>query len=376
MSTSVASVTKHFPSAENGFTTTTSGSVSSGAATVGLNSVAGYANGEVAVFVIDPDNEKKQTFTGTIDTSGVQVTGVIWTAGTNVTHNSGATVVDYATATHVSMISKGLLVEHDQDGTHGAITTSSISNAGALTQTGASTLVGALTINSYDGWITSTDTWVYASASSFTIAGVDRTAQFPKGTKIKLTQTSAKYFYVTSSSFSTNTTVNVFAGTDYTLANAAITAPNYSYMDSPQAFPKEFVFNPGFTNWTIGTGGSAVTTALFAMDGNGWVDGRITSILGSSGASVGSGVSFNLPVTAITNMLGAGTFFPIGQVQIEDTGNASYFGTVRMNATTTAQVLVDAAGATYRQPTALSSTVPFNFAAGDGLDVLFRYKAA
>lgn len=118
MSTSVASVTKHFPSAENGFTTTTSGSISSGAATVGLNSVAGYANGEVAVFIIDPDNSKKQAFTGTIDTSGVQVTGVVWTAGTNVAHDAGATVVDYASATHISMISKGILVEHNQDGTH------------------------------------------------------------------------------------------------------------------------------------------------------------------------------------------------------------------------------------------------------------------
>lgn len=127
MSTSVSSVSKHFPSAENGFTTTTSGSVSSAAVTVGLNSVAGYANGEVAVFVIDPGNSKKQTFTGTVDTSGSQVTGVVWTAGTNVAHDAGATVVDYASATHISMISKGILVQHKQDGTHAdTITTDTI----------------------------------------------------------------------------------------------------------------------------------------------------------------------------------------------------------------------------------------------------------
>jgi hypothetical protein len=119
MATSVTSVVKHFPSAENGFTTTTSGSVASGAATVGLNSVAGYSNGEVAVFVIDPtDAAKKQAFTGTIDTAGVQVTGVVWTAGTNQTHDLGATVVDYATATHISMVTKGLLVNHGQAGNH------------------------------------------------------------------------------------------------------------------------------------------------------------------------------------------------------------------------------------------------------------------
>ena len=118
MSTSVASLTSNFfPSAENGFTTTTSGSVSSGAVTVGLNSVAGYTNGEVVVFVIDPtDASKKQTFTGVIDTAGSQVTSVVWTAGTNQTHALGATVVDYATATHISMMTKGITQSLNQDG--------------------------------------------------------------------------------------------------------------------------------------------------------------------------------------------------------------------------------------------------------------------
>lgn len=101
--------------------------MSSGATTVGLNSVAGYANGEIAVFVIDPSNASKQTFTGVIDTSGVQVTSVVWTAGSNTTHASGATVVDYATATHISMMTKGILVQHKQDGTHAnTITTDTI----------------------------------------------------------------------------------------------------------------------------------------------------------------------------------------------------------------------------------------------------------
>lgn len=121
MATSVSSVTSHFPDAENGFTTTTAGSVSSGAATVTLNSVSGYTNGEPVVLVIDPtDAAKKQTFTGIVDTAGVQVTSVVWTAGTNQTHALGATVVDYATATHIAMISKGIKVEHNQDGTHKA----------------------------------------------------------------------------------------------------------------------------------------------------------------------------------------------------------------------------------------------------------------
>jgi hypothetical protein len=123
MSTNVSSVVSHFPDAENGFTTTTAGSVASGATTVALNSVAGYTNGEPAVFVIEPTSASaKQTFTGIVDTAGVQITDVVWTAGTNQTHALGVTVVDYATATHIAMISKGVKVEHAQEGTHTNIT--------------------------------------------------------------------------------------------------------------------------------------------------------------------------------------------------------------------------------------------------------------
>lgn len=151
MSTSVASVASHFPDAENGFTTTTSGSVSSGAATVGLNSVAGYTNGEPVVFVIDPANAKKQTFTGIMDTGGSQVTSVVWTAGSNVAHDAGATVVDYATATHIAMISKGIKVQHKQDGTHAnTITTNTINEntaANGVTIDGLSIKDSALNTN-------------------------------------------------------------------------------------------------------------------------------------------------------------------------------------------------------------------------------------
>lgn len=127
IATSVASVTSHFPEAENGFTSSLASTIASGAATVPLNSVAGYTNGEPVVFVVDPSEAaKKQTFTGIIDTAGVQVTSVVWTAGTNQSHSGGATVVDYATATHISMISKGIKVEHNQNGTHSNVTATSV----------------------------------------------------------------------------------------------------------------------------------------------------------------------------------------------------------------------------------------------------------
>ena len=149
MATSVASVVSHFPEAENGFTTTTAGSVSSGAATVTLNSVAGYTNGQPVVLVIDPtDATKKQTFTGIVDTAGVQITNVVWTAGTNQTHALGATVVDYATATHISMISKGILVDDSQAGAHEIATNYDPSNPTLETQkwAGLASAVNEITV--------------------------------------------------------------------------------------------------------------------------------------------------------------------------------------------------------------------------------------
>lgn len=148
MSTSVASVVSFFPDAENGFQTTLASTISSGAATVPLNSVAGYTNGLPAVFVVDPsDPLKKQTFTGIIDTAGVQVTSVVWTAGTNQSHTAGSTVGDFATATHIAMMSKGITQQHSQAGAHTAVTATSVaatgdisSSAGKITTTAVSKL--------------------------------------------------------------------------------------------------------------------------------------------------------------------------------------------------------------------------------------------
>lgn len=115
----ISSIVNYFPSAVEGFTTTLNGTIASGAATVVLNSIAGYTNGDTVVLIIDPtDNVKKQAFTGIVDTSGVRITSVVWTEGTNQTHTTGATIVDYWTATHMAMVTKGILVDHSQAGAH------------------------------------------------------------------------------------------------------------------------------------------------------------------------------------------------------------------------------------------------------------------
>ena len=253
MSTSVSSVTNHFPSAENGFTTTTAGSVSSGAATVTLNSVAGYSNGEVVALVIDPtDASKKQTFTGIVDTAGVQITSVVWTAGTNQTHALGATVVDYATATHISMMTKGIVVEHNQDGTHDEaiiqsrsadtspasddlVLTSDTSAANALKKVTLANLFKnppvTVSTDSATGWTSSAlaapDTITYNGNRSYDVVfnGVDYTSLVSNGMRLKLTRTvtaptqctdlesgSSQYFSVTNAAgLATGTTWTIKA---------------------------------------------------------------------------------------------------------------------------------------------------------------------
>lgn len=113
--------TNFFATPKEGFTTTSASSVASGAVTVPLNSVTGYINGAIGTFVVEPTSATaKQAFTGVIDTGGIQVTSVVWTEGTNQTHNAGSTVVDYTTATHFAAAVKGILIEHAQAGTHTA----------------------------------------------------------------------------------------------------------------------------------------------------------------------------------------------------------------------------------------------------------------
>lgn len=92
------------------------------------------------------------------------------------------------------------------------------------------------------GWITGSGTWAYSSADSPTFIisiNADVTALIGVGDRIKLTQTTAKYFIVTAvGAYSGgNTLVTVYGGTDYTLANAAITSPFYSHSKSPFGFP-------------------------------------------------------------------------------------------------------------------------------------------
>lgn len=142
-----------------------------------------------------------------------------------------------------------------------------------------------------DGWTPIGVNPVYVSATSIKFTGIDLTSVFPVGTKLKLTQTTIKYFYVTAVAFSTDTTLTVTGGSDYTIANAAITEFYYSH-GLAFGFPEWFDWTP--TSYS-GFSTNPSQTMKFSLNGR---TVSLTLYLVSSGTSNGTGFEISLPIQA------------------------------------------------------------------------------
>ena len=273
--------------------------------TITVNSTTNWPTDTGLVFAIRQVDGDGEFISGTYTewrgiVSGSTLTGMVLVYGTDQVYPAGSTTQVYipVSASRDNRMVDGLLVSHDNDGTlkAGAVDNSAVLADGVVT---ASKLASGAVIGS-DGYYVAGDTWVYVSASSFKITGVDRRDLFPVGTKIKLTQTTDKYFYVTSTSFSTDTTVNITAGTDYTLANATITNPKYSYAATPQGFPHIFSYDGGASgSIKFNKGSTGLEAYTFSMDGKrvkvkGYILPNGTGIDFGAG---GAGITIPLPVT-------------------------------------------------------------------------------
>lgn len=103
------------------------------------------------------------------------------------------------------------------------------------------------------GWVSAGETWTYASADdptyTFTISG-DLTTKYSAGMRVRVSQTTGgtKYFIITKVAYSApDTTITIYGGTDYDLANEAINSPNYAVVKAPYGMP----LDP--TKWTVET---------------------------------------------------------------------------------------------------------------------------
>lgn len=86
------------------------------------------------------------------------------------------------------------------------------------------------------GWKSANETWTYSSADSPTFVvtvPTDATGKYSPGMRVRLWQGSWKYFIVTAVSA---TTLTLYGGTDYTLANSGIRNPMFSSRKVPVGF--------------------------------------------------------------------------------------------------------------------------------------------
>lgn len=215
-------------------------------------------------------------------------------------------------------------------------------------------------IPTLDGWIPTSDSWSYLSANTVTVPS-GAASLYGVGDRVKFTQTTVKYFAITAVA---DTTLTFAVNTDYTVANAAISAISYSHEASPVGYPHYFAYT---ITWSTGGTQPAV--------GNGTLTGRL-KIIGREATMVmelimGSTTTFgtdtwrfSLPVTAANKVVDYQ-----GSAYALDSGTAFWIGTALTTpAGTYAQIAPNNSGAYY------NATAPFTWAVNDECKFTLKYE--
>lgn len=112
--------------------------------------------------------------------------------------------------------------------------------------------VSKVTASNAAGWIEESEvvTWTYVSADapSFVISiNTDATGYLMRGMRVRLTQTTVKYAIITAvGSYAAGATqITLYGGTDYAVADAAISEPAFSSYKAP------FGFSVNPEKWTV-----------------------------------------------------------------------------------------------------------------------------
>ena len=185
--------------------------------------------------------------------------------GTAQAHDAGAVVEVLLTSNMWNDMVDWGVVEHSQLGVHttAAVTTLKASGVEINTGTEDGKIVTTKAIADSDipsGLTPARETWAYASATTITIPA-GGLLKYAVGDKIKLTQTTVKYFYVVTVA---DELLTVTGGSDYTVANAAITNNYYSHTENPVGFPTYFNYTPAVTSGS-GTLTTVSATGQFVL---------------------------------------------------------------------------------------------------------------
>lgn len=134
--------------------------------------------------------------------SSTSITGVTVRLGSDRDYAAGTTTRVYipVAGSQNDRMVDGLLVEHDQDGTHGAITAASVASAGAVTATSVTATTGTFTNLTVTGTSVTAgwsalgdvpDTVTYNGNRSYSLVfnGVDHTSTLSNGMRLQTTRT-------------------------------------------------------------------------------------------------------------------------------------------------------------------------------------------
>ena len=242
----MSAISANLTTPPDNFSTTLSSGINSSALTIPLNSVAGLATEGVGVlFTKDANGDVVAGSVEIIHWTGVGGSSLTLTntgdrgltgsdAGAQA-YSAGAFFEVWVTSYYYDSLLDGMtpISYLDTDGTLAANSDTKIATQKAVKTyvTASASTIGV------DGWIPVSVSWTYASADAptFTITVPTGAASlYGVGDRIKLTQTTVKYFIITAVA---DTVLTVYGGTDYTLANAAISAISYSHMKAPLGFP-------------------------------------------------------------------------------------------------------------------------------------------
>lgn len=134
-----------------------------------------------------------------------------------------------------------------------------------------------LIFNALDnGWVDPVETPTKGTGSTLVFTGVDRTSTYEVGDKVMYTDTTVKFGYITSSVFSTDTTLTITGGSDYALVGSPTAGTfYYSKASSPVGFPTAFNISTATTfrmegrmaivegwSWVVGDGSATASKTI------------------------------------------------------------------------------------------------------------------